>query len=168
MFTHKPDFSKGFNIGTVQPVRNPNEIGSDDVSKLIPQDIQPTSNAGQVASRILDRSLNTWMNSDMMKDSSLVKSAKSLENTMGSDVSIGGEDSDEMKHSFKFNVRAEQAKALVKYEGLTNAQLSYQVGSDRLDFEVREPMAVLETDLVYNHTNSRADNRDIVSVRWVW
>lgn len=167
-YSHKPDFTKGFNIAAVQPVMSPNEIKSEDVSQLIPHDMQPGNDASQVASRILDRSLNSWMNSPMMKGSSLVKTAKSFENTMGSNVSVGGDDPEQTKHSIQFNVRAEQARAFVKYEGITNAQLSYQVGSDRVDLEVREPMTLLETDLVYNHTNSRADSRDIVSVRWIW
>ena len=143
-------------------------IRSEDISRIIPTDLRPTNDGGVVASRIGERGINAWLNSPSMKNTGIVKGAQSLERNMASDVAIGGDEPDSIKHSFKFGVKAEQSKAQLEYAGLMNANVSYQVAASTFNVEVREPVALLQTDLVFNHINTRDDQRDVLSVRWNW
>ena len=162
------DCSRGFDASTIEPVRPYNEVDSSDISKMIPQDMQATSDGGQVAARIADRSMNSLMDSPLMKSSDIGRAAKSVEHSMQADMSVGGTEPDSVKHSFHFDVQAAQTKAQLKYEGITHANLTYQVSGQTLNFEVREPMKMMKTDLVYNHVDTWNDRRDTLSVRWIW
>ena len=161
-------YGRGFDISTVERVMSVMTIRSEDISRIIPTDLRPTNDGGVVASRIGERGINAWLNSPSMKNTGIVKGAQSLERNMASDVAIGGDEPDSIKHSFKFGVKAEQSKAQLKYAGLMNANVSYQVAASTFNVEVREPVALLQTDLVFNHINTRDDQRDVLSVRWNW
>lgn len=161
-------YGRGFDISTVERVMSVMTIRSEDISRIIPTDLRPTNDGGVVASRIGERGINAWLNSPSMKNTGIVKGAQSLERNMASDVAIGGDEPDSIKHSFKFGVKAEQSKAQLEYAGLMNANVSYQVAASTFNVEVREPVALLQTDLVFNHINTRDDQRDVLSVRWNW
>ena len=162
------DCSKGYDASIIQPVRPYDDVDSQDIQKMIPQDMQPSSDGAQVASRIADKSMNSFMDSPMMKSSDIGRAAKSVEHSMQADMSVGGAEPDSIKHSFHFDVQAAQTKAMLKYQGITNANLSYQASGQTLNLEVREPMKIIKTDLVYNHIDSWNDRRDTLSVRWIW
>jgi hypothetical protein len=51
---------------------------------------------------------------------------------------------------------------------LTNAQISYRATESKVDFEWREPVAAIDTDLVFNHVNVPGERRDLMSLRWSW
>ena len=164
-YSSSRDFSKGCNFAEIQPVIPRSTF---DVANYIPQDLTPTNDGGMIAARIADRSLNTIFNSPEVQNTDFGRTAHSLEKTMNSDMSVGGQEPDSIRHNFKFGVKAAQTKAHLTYEGITNAEVSYQVVASTLNVEVREPMAMLNTDLVYNHINTRDDQRDVLSVRWNW
>jgi hypothetical protein len=168
LIPHSEGYARGFDISTVQPVSSVMFMRTEDVSRYIPTDLSPTSNGGSVAAKIGERGLNAWLNSPSMKNTSFVKGAQSLEKNMASDMNVGGDEPDSIKHSFKFGVKAAQSRAQLEYAGLMNANVSYQVAASTFNVEVREPVAMLQTDLVFNHINSRDDQRDILSVRWNW
>jgi hypothetical protein len=161
-------YERGFDISTVETVSSFTTVRTEDVSRIIPTDLRPTNDGGSVAAKIGERGLNAWLNSSSMKGSSLVKGARSLEKNMASDVAMGGDEPDSIKHSFKFGVKAAQSRAQLQYEGITNANVSYTIAASTFNIEVREPVALLQTDLVFNHINSRDDQRDVLSVRWNW
>ena len=162
------DCSKGYDASIIQPVRPYGEVENKDIQKMIPQDMQATSDGGQVASRIADKSMNSLMDSPLMKSSDLGRAAKTVEHSMQADMSVGGAEPDSIKHSFHFDVQAAQSKAMLHYQGITNANLTYQASGQTLNLEVREPMKVIKTDLVYNHIDTFNDRRDTLSVRWIW
>ena len=162
------DFSKGFNIATVQPMDSTRDVKAADIQKVIPQDMQASSNGSQVAAKILDRSVNSYFNSDAMRKTDIGRTATTVEKSMATDVSFGGQQPESIRHSIKFAIQPAQTQAKLSYTGITNADLTYKATSSTANFEVREPVAMLSTNLVFNHINSPSDRKDILSLRWVW
>ena len=161
------DYSKGIDISIIRPVEVPG-MSSDDISKIIPSNMSPTSNENLVATQILDHSLSNWFNSEAVRNSDFGRTAHHVEKSMEGDVSFGGIQPDSIKHQFRFQMKATQTQAQLGYTGLTTAQVTYYMLQDKTNFEVREPMKVLNTQVVYNHIVSHEETRKMVSLRWSW
>jgi hypothetical protein len=161
------DFSRGLDLTWIQPVESMRTVKSEDIARIIPRDLTPTSDGGQIATRILDHSLSSFFNSPAVRNSDLGKTAHRVERTMEGQAAFGGKTQDSIRHVVKFQMRAFQTQALLEYEGLTNAHLCYQIAGSRMDFEVHEKVAI-NTRLVYNHITQPGDTSDIVSLRWAW
>jgi hypothetical protein len=129
-----------------------------DVAKWIPLDMTDTKSEGHVFGRILGRGL-----SNALKDTSVGQAAQRVEKSLAKDISIGGADEDSVKHVFKFRVEAEKAEAKLNYQGLMNAQLSYEVAMSQLKFEIRQSIA-RDTDLFLSHIDKSDDHREILGV----
>lgn len=164
------DFSKGINFGLITPIQSNRTTNVEDVARVIPTNMAPTSDTGQVASQVLEHSLSSFFNSAHFRRSELGRTAAEAEKQMEGNVALGGDEPESIKHQLKFAMRATQTRALVEYSGLTNAQLSYQIATERLDLELRESISPLGlgTQVVYNHISSRDVQADIVSLRWIW
>lgn len=161
------DFSRGLNLKSIQPIESLRIMKSEDIALIIPDDLSPSSDGGQIASQILDHSLSNLFNSDAVKKSDLGRTAQVVEKSMEGDLAFGGETPDSIKHSLKFAMRASQTRAMVEYSGITKAQLSYSISQQRVQLEVEEEMAA-NTQLVFNHSNTRTDRTDMLSLRWIW
>jgi hypothetical protein len=151
----------------IEPIASLRTIRSEDIAKFIPSDMTPSSSGGYVATRILDHSLQTIFKSPELRRSELGRSAQKLESVMETDVSFGGGEKGDVKHSVKFKMKPVQAKAQLDYTGYVNAQLSYQIQDQSMNLEVFEKVAS-NTDLVLTHNDSHVETRDMLSLRWNW
>jgi hypothetical protein len=159
------DFSKGINASAIQPVQQ-NQLRSEDVAKVIPSNMAPTNNSGLVAGRIIDQSVSTWFNSDAVRATSFGRTAHGIEKSLQGDVKLGGSSPQSIQHKLRFQVKAAQTQAQVLYSGLTNAKFTYFLTQNKSDLELSEPMPVLNTNVVYNHTTTPDDRREMLSLRW--
>ena len=162
------DFSRGFDAATVQPIPSLRSTSREDVSRIIPSNMSPTSNGTLVATQIIDHSLSNWFNSESVRHSTFGRTATQIEKSMEGDLSFGGKEPKSIKHSLRFSMRATQTRADIEYTGLTNAQITYFILQEKTDFEIREPMPLLNTQLVYNHIAAKNDRVQMVSLRWKW
>jgi hypothetical protein len=161
------DFSRGFNLATIQPVQSLRSIRSSDVGMLIPaSELKPESDSSTIAAQIIDHSMTNFLKS--MQNSELGRTVKLVEKSVETQVTLGGTDPDSTRHSIKLAMRAAQSSALIRYSGITDATVTYQILRSALDFEIREPLPIFKTDLVYNHVATRDDRRDVLSLRWTW
>src|SRR4051812_29934364 len=69
-FVRTVDFSKGLDASIIKPVEG-DHITNDDIFKVIPKDMAPSSNGGMVAAQIIDHSLSNWFNSEAVKNSDM-------------------------------------------------------------------------------------------------
>ncbi len=169
IFTRPLDFSKGLNVACIQPMVSLRNINADDIGQVIPKDMSPTGDSGNVAFQILDHSLSNFFNSSAIRNSDLGRTASKVEKSMEGNVAFGSKKPNSTQHSVKFAMKAAQTKALVEYTGYTNAQVSYHVAQSKLDVEVREDVSALKTQVVYNHTDiQNAEKVDMFSLRWGW
>lgn len=165
--TNRPDFSRGMDLAIIQPVTSLRTVTNDDIARIIPNDLNPTNDGGNVATQILDHSLSNFFNSDAVKRSDFGRTAHQVEKSMESEAGFGGNETGSIRHTFKFAMKAAQAKAQVEYSGLTNAQLSYQAAQGTTNLEIHEDLGAA-TKVVFNHINAPDDRRDTVSLRWNW
>jgi hypothetical protein len=162
------NFSKGFDATWIQPVESTRITTSNDISKIIPADMKPTNDGGSVATQILDRSLSTWLNSEIVRNSTIGHAAHEVEKSMEGDVSFGGHSPDSIKHQLKFSMKATQTRADLEYTGITTAQVTYFIAQAKTNIELREKVKALGTQLVYNNISSSEDRRQTLSLRWDW
>jgi hypothetical protein len=161
------DFSRGFNMATIEPVESLRNIRSSDIGLLIPvNELKPESDGSTIALQILDHSVSNFFKS--MQKSDLGRSVKLVEKSVETEISLGGAEPDSTRHSIKVAMRAAQSKAFIRYSGVTNATVSYRILQSALDLEIREPLPIFKTDLVYNHIATRDDTRDLLSLSWAW
>lgn len=163
----RADYSRGLDASTIHPIESTKGLKYSDVQKIIPTDLDP-NNQGGVGRRILDNSLKNALNSDALKNSSLGRTAASVQESMQTNVSMGSRESNSVHHEFQFAADPVQVRARIHYSGLTDANLSYHAGESKTDFEMREPVRMIATDIVYNHTDVPGDRRDLMSLRWKW
>jgi hypothetical protein len=167
-FNPRPsDYSRGLDASTIHPIESMNGLKYADVQKIIPADLNPNDQSG-VGRRILDNSLKNAMNSSAIRNSDLGRTATRVENSMQKNVSIGSREPNSVHHEFEFAADPVQAQARIHYSGLANAQISYHANEAKMDFEMREPVHAIATDVVYNHTDVSGDRRDLMSLRWIW
>ena len=140
----------------------PDGISVQDVSRMIPTNMNPSNNGSQVASQIFDQSMQSLFNSEAFKASDLGKTTHKVEKSMQQDISIGGTAPDSIKHNFKFNMQAAQTKAAIDYSGFGNAQLSYKASGQELNLEIFHKVSN-NMKIAYNHINTPNDQRDMVS-----
>jgi hypothetical protein len=94
------------------------------VKKVIPTNIQPTSDEQLVLSKILDHSVKNLLKSDVLKKSKFGRSVKKAEQSLQADVKIkSGTKSDQINHQFSFNFDAFQGVSNIQYSGFLNASL---------------------------------------------
>lgn len=145
----------------IQPLESLRGIAARDFTLVAPSDLSATDlseeRQSHAASRVLGKSLQKFLD-----NSSLGKTAKSFEQAVAVDQSLGNAE-EGTQHSFKFKVQADKAKAQLAYEGLLNAQLSYRMSESELRLEVREQLASA-TDLVISHTDDRLGQREMLSL----
>lgn len=160
------DFSQGFDATAIQPIESARGLKSDDVAKVIPQNMTTTTDGGKIASQILDRSVSTFFDSDAIKKSQVGRTAKEVEQKLQTEQSFGGSQPDSIKHSVKFTMKATESRADLEYSGITNAQVTYYVAQSKTNFEVREPVKAFGTNLVYNNIITPGETRNTLSMRW--
>lgn len=140
-----------------------------DPQDYIPLNMQPTDDASRVISVIADKSVSKFMNDPQVRASSLGRTATKVEKTMTQEVVLGSNAPNEIEHKLNFQVLAFQARAEMKYEGITNALVSYQAGTSTTTFEVFENLPTsLKQQLVLSHELRPTEKVSNLSVRWSW
>jgi hypothetical protein len=125
------DFRTAEDYSNVPMVLSLREMNQRDIAALIPaSSLKATDDGGRIATKILAQSLNSFFKSDTMKNSGVGRTATSVEKGMNTNVSMGGEDPGSTKHSFNFKMKATDARAVLRYQGFADAQISYQVGNE--------------------------------------
>jgi hypothetical protein len=161
------NYARGLDLSIIQPVLSTRGIHFSDVANVIPTDLDPSDQNG-IGRRILNNTVTRAINSDSIRNSSLGRTAVSVQNSMQGGVSVGTRSPNSVQHEFRIAADPMQALARINYSGLTNAQLSYRATESKMDFEWREPVAAIDTDIVFNHVNAPGERRELMSLRWAW
>ena len=161
------DYSRGLDLSIIQPIHSSRGLQSADIANFIPTDLNPDDQKG-IGRQILNKTVNSAMKSESIRKSSLGRTAASVQNSMQGGVSLGSREPNSVQHEIRLAADPLQAQARINYSGLTNAQLSYLATESKIDFEWREAVSVIETDIVFNHTNAPGERRELMSLRWAW
>ena len=148
-----------FPVGNVTP-----KITQKDVAEIIPTNMQPTSDPGQVAGRVADRGLNYWLNSPAMKDSTLVRVVDETQQKLKTDVEVQGAEN-EVKHKFSFRVEAFQALAKLEYTGWLKAAVNYDAKVAETNIQLSEKVFT-NKDLTLTHKGNSKEALSMVGLGW--
>jgi len=112
-----------------------NEMKPEDYNKLVPRSLENSSNEAYVANRFGDQALQNLLQSPMVKNSPMGKTALKVEGAMKTEVSLNGGSSSAkgkngsvkpaVDHRLSFQVMALQGTTKMEYKGWTNATLKH-------------------------------------------
>jgi len=160
-------------FSAIKKVETVNKITAEDVREVIPTTIRPTNDAGEVGTQIVDYSVNNFLNSPMVRNTSLGKTATKVEKTMQADVALGTPTVDEngkpgIQHKLNFAMQPAQALAQVKYSGFLNANLNYRVNNQELNVEMKRRLDHATEVIVQAATSPAMGSLSRLSLRWDW
>ena len=138
-----------------------------DASQVIPLDMVASSDQSLVFSRLADRGLNSFMNSDSFKGSQFGRTTSQMQEELQTEITVGGEEPESTQHKFNLNFEVFQAMAKMTYSGFTNLTIRYKPVASELNFEIAEKLDESK-DLVFDHLASSDLQLSQVSVRWTF
>ncbi|MCB0386020.1 MAG: hypothetical protein KDD43_11555 [Bdellovibrionales bacterium] len=161
---HEPGIE--LDLTAIEMIRPKEELARIQTELYIPTNIAASSDTTYVATRILTHSVGTFLESPELRKTSVGYAAYTLNESMNTQVSFRPEGS-EIKHNIRFQVKAAETLAAVKYEGYLNAKLAYRLDNSTLDFEMTKSIDPATT-LVFNHSDVPGETKDLLSLRWVF
>jgi hypothetical protein len=125
------DFRTAEDYSNIPMIHSLREMNQRDIAAIIPMSsLQDSNNGGNVASKILAHSLNSFFKSETIQNTGIGRTAASVERSMDTNVAMGGLD-EGTTHTLKFKMKATDARAILAYDGFIDSQISYQVGHDK-------------------------------------
>ncbi len=122
------DFRTAEDYSNIPVIRSLAEMNQRDIAAIIPMSsLQNSDTDGQLASKILTHTLNSFFRSETIQHSGVGRTAASVERAMDTNVSMGGLD-EGTKHTINFKMKTTDARATIAYDGFVDSQISYQVG----------------------------------------
>lgn len=138
-------------------------LSNEDVARVIPTQMQSTSDGGAIERQILDRSFNSFISGDFVRKSSVGQAATKVEKAMRADVSLGSPGG--VQHKFQLEYQAFQNQAKLGYTGLLDAHVVYQVNDQSLNIDVVRTLSS-SSRVVLNHTS--VNDTSLVKMMWDW
>lgn len=173
-FTVNPGWAK-VRLSRTVPVKMqiPREKGQwQNLNLIVPSDIGSMDAAdrrdvGVVASKFGDKAIQNWANSPEFRNSSVGRTATTVEKNLKTEVSVPSKSKKGVDHKVSFQVLALQTTAKMEYKGWTNASVNYDAGKRASKVEVSEKF-LRNKDVTLSHTASTKEDVSAVGVRWNW
>jgi hypothetical protein len=139
----------------------------EDVSRIIPTNLEATGNGDIVAQKVGDFAITNYLNSPLVKNSSVGRTAQKVQDTMKTEMVLGGEEEGRVDHRFTFQILALQSVSRVQYKGWLNAELNFDGRAQQTNFEISEKVWK-NKDFVISHTANHEQDLSSVGLRWNW
>lgn len=138
------------------------QITSADVEKFVPLDMEAGTSSSHIASKVADRGLQVWFNSDAVQGSVLGQTANTVQNTMKLDTSV---QTSELEHKFTVQLMALQASARLVYKGYLNAVLNHNASNQQTDLQFSEKV-FSNKELYVKYVSTTADQLSTMGMTW--
>lgn len=166
-FIRHEDFNKSvdfvYNHEPQKPEVQKHGLSYEDMLKLT-TNIAPTNDQGIVSKIIVDNAMKMFVNSELTQSIDLVKTVKSVENAMNTDIKIRSEDG-QISHEFSFHLMALQNSAKLLYKGYFDSELSYRDLNSETLFILNKKITNVHA-VGFNHINNIFEVKDMVTVSW--
>lgn len=140
---------------------------TEDVAKIVPTDLPSGSSEGMLLTRMVDKGVSLWFNSEAMKQSSIGRIAEETQEKLKTDLVVPADSAGGVSHKFSFRVEAFQALAKLEYSGWMKAAINYDAKSSATDILFHEK--VFENkDLVLTHRATREQRLSMIGLAWAW
>ncbi|MEM7646085.1 MAG: hypothetical protein AAF203_04175 [Pseudomonadota bacterium] len=123
----------------------------------------------QAVNQIVQNTANKIMKSEIIKDSFLMKTARTVEQTTKMDVAIKQTNSrnQEIEHKFKVDVQALQGSAKIQYTGLVDSRIEYQAANSTFVVSLEEKLSS-NSKIALSHLNDREQTRQLLQYQLNW
>lgn len=137
-----------------------------DFCQYIPLDLKPTSDQAVVLNQIADKSIQTWLNSPSVRQSSIGGAAATVQDSMKADVTLSAPKS-KVQHKFSFEYMLAQTAAQMKYSGWLNAVYRYEGASNYSNLELTEKI-LNNKDLFVTQSVTSIETKSSLGIKWSW
>ncbi len=146
-----------------------------DLERFIPfEALSEEDSPEKVSKKILGRTVQTLLEDSPLAQSPVVRSVEELNRSLSGELRFApGEDGRShrwlgpIEHRLSFRVRADQGRALIRYRGYTEAEMSYNFLGHALRFEINEQLTS-RLELLLIHEFSHEEILHEVNMRWSW
>lgn len=167
----KTQTRKEFKIDKKMGARKEASITKQDVAEIIPLDLQTTNDGNQVRDRILQRSANALLNSKIIKNSFLMKTASKVEKSTKVDIAVNEANANNpnqaTEHRFNMDVQALKGQAKMTYTGYIDSKIEYQATNDTLLISLEEKLSA-RSKIALSHTKDRQESRQLLQYQVSW
>lgn len=142
------------------------QVTSRDVQKYVPTSFSTGTSDIQVARGIVDQSLQTWFNSNAVKNSSFGRAATQVQDNMSLDTTAKtGYGLSQVEHKFSMQLLAFQAAAKFEYTGYVTAKINHSMTNSQTDLELSEKI-LNNKKLFLNHSIKTYDRLSTLGLKW--
>ncbi|MEM7647507.1 MAG: hypothetical protein AAF203_11395 [Pseudomonadota bacterium] len=147
-------------------------LTNEDIKAVFPMDLRTTDNSAQVRDKVLRRTAKSLMESPLVKNSKLFRTAKKVEKS----TKVGMEIKETKKkavgkpplqHKFDVNVQALKGQARLTYKGYLNSKVEYHAGSDRVEIAIEENLGT-NSKIALSHQKDRWESRQFLHYQLNW
>lgn len=162
-----PDEQTVLDINAITAMALQEELTTEDIAKYIPVNMGPTDSSTDVGKRIVKQTTRTLLKSELIKNSSLGKTAESIKEGVNTEIKSAqvNEEQEEIHHKVKFKLDPLKTEAKVTYTGFFNAQSVYELDENSLKIEIKERIFE-EYDFVISHDVN--EKTSLMQLRWSW
>jgi hypothetical protein len=153
-------------LSAIEKIRPREELARIKTENYIPMSLAATDDGDEVAARILAHSLGRVLESPHLRHTGLGYAVYTLNESVNGQVTFGGDNSG-VRHQLRFQLKAAETLAQIKYQGYVDAKLAYRFDNRTLDFEMVKSMGQ-QTSVVFNHSDVPGEVKDLVSLRWLF
>lgn len=141
----------------------------DEMKKIFPWELPPTSSQSKVFSSFADKSLQYWWNNSQIRNTAIGRAADEMQEKMKADVVLqNAEDNkDKVEHKLSFQVLAAQAIAKLEYSGYLRAAFRFHMRDSTSECEISQNIKG-NKNLILRQTNTIAESRSSVLMSWDW
>ncbi len=138
-----------------------------DMIKIVPTNLNPSSDASSILSVIADRGVSYWLNSEEMKNTPLVRTTKEVQEKLKTDVVLKGTQKNQIDHKFTMRYEAFQAMAKVEYQGWFKASVDYKPAEEQTQVSIHEKV-FNNKELHFQQSFKKTESTSMIGLGWRW
>lgn len=152
---------KIFNV--VDQIHSKNGISYEDMLKLVPTTLIPTSDERMVAQALIDGAFRMFLTSESARQLEVIKAVERVENAMNTNIKLGEtDDGVEQKLSFNYDLVGNRVRA--DFSGSFDGQVAYS--GILAETTVTLSKKIVNGTIGFSHFENIVESKDIVSLSY--
>lgn len=143
----------------------------ENLESLLPRDLGRNDNGNSAGSKILRQSAQSIINSPLIQDTFLFKTAKKVEDSTKVEMDLKQEGrspaQNVVDHKVNFDIQALKQEARLRYDGYINSKIEYRAANSSLEFSIEERLSS-RSKIAISHTSDQAENRQLLQYQLTW
>lgn len=135
------------------------------MEQYVPTDLGPTNDQNKVARKVLERSIQSWLDEQIARGTLIGSSAQALEDSLSKDVVLNKSQSNQdPQQTVKFRVRPASNMASIQYTGFFVARYTHSLAGKTNTVELTK--AIGNKVISLSQTRNTKEKRQILAINW--